>query len=100
MITEIVYLARDNTIDLLLKADGKAQDLSTVTKMTLEYDSTTIDSVTSPEVFDWDTGTTGKLILALGAESIPKGDYTAKLTVYDSDNLNGIFWGYIKLLVK
>ena len=100
MITEIVYLDRDNTIDLLLKADGSAQDLAAVTRMTFEYDSTIIDSDTSPEVFDWDTGVTGKLVLALGAESIPKGDYTAKLTVYDPDNDDGIFWGYIKLLVK
>jgi len=101
MITEIVYLARDNTIDLLLKADGSAQDLSAVTQMTLELDeTTTIDSDDSPDAFDWDTGTTGKLILALGGESITEGDYTAKLTVYDPTNENGVFWGYIHLLVK
>ena len=100
MITEIVYLNRDNTNDVLLKADGSAQDLSAVTRMTLELDSTTIDSDTSPDAFDWDTGTTGKLVLALGGESITAGEYTAKLTVYDPDNDDGIFWGYIKLVVK
>jgi hypothetical protein len=100
MITEIVYLNRDNTNDLLLKADGSAQDLSSVTRMTLKLDSTTIDSDISPDAFDWDTGVTGKLVLALGGESITEGEYTAKLTVYDPDNTQGIFWGYIKLVVK
>lgn len=100
MITEIIYLNLDNTIDLLLKADGSAQDLSTVTRMTLELDSTIIDSDSSPDAFDWDTGVTGKLVLALGGESITEGEYITKLTIYDPDNTNGVFWGYIKLVVK
>ena len=100
MITEIVYLNYDNKIDLLLKADGEVQSLDAVTRMTLSFDSTTIDSDNSPDAFDWDTGVTGKLVLALGEESISEGSYIAKLTVYDPDNENGIVWGYLKLVVK
>jgi len=94
MITEHVYLGHDNTIDLLLTADGAAVDLSSVTRMTLELDAgTTIDFDESPAAFDWDTGTTGKLVLALGGETIPAGTYRTTLTVYDPDNAAGIVWG-------
>ena len=101
MITEHVYLGHDNTIDLLLKADGAAVDLSAVTRMTLELDATTtIDSATSPEAFDWDTGTTGKLVLALGGETISAGIYEkCKLTVYDPDNAGGIMWDQLNIVV-
>jgi len=99
MITEIVYLGHDNTIDLLLKADGSAVDLSAVTRMTLEVDSTVIDSAVSTDAFDWDTGVTGKLILALGGESITAGAYKATLTVYDPDNADGLVWSQFNLVV-
>ena len=42
--SEIVYLTHDNTIDLLLKADGVVQDLSSVTKITATFGATTITS--------------------------------------------------------
>jgi len=100
MTTEIVYDGHDNTIDLLLKADGVAQDLSAVTRMTLEVSDTTIDSDVSGSAFDWDIGTTGKIILALGAESLTAGTYIATLTVYDGDNTDGIVWGSFKLIVR
>lgn len=99
MTTEWVYLGKSNTIDLLLKADGSAVDLSSVTRMTLDFDGTVIDSDTSPSAFDWDTGTTGKVVLALGAESISAGTYRALLTVYDDTNVNGIAWDRIKIVV-
>jgi len=44
MTTEIVYLGHDNSIDLVLKADGTARDLSNVTKITATFDSTKIES--------------------------------------------------------
>ena len=100
MTTENVYNGHDNTIDLLLKADGAAQDLSSVTRMTLEVDSVTIDSAISGSAFDWDTGTTGKIILALGGESLTAGAYRATLTVYDPTNTDGIVWGTFKLIVR
>jgi len=100
MLTEIAYLGHDNTIDLLLKADEEAEDLSAVTRMTLELDSTIIDSEKSPDAFDWDTDTTGKLILALGGESLIAGMYRTTLTVYDLTNEKGIVWGELNLDVR
>jgi hypothetical protein len=99
MTTEVVYLGRDNTVDLLLKADGSAQDLSGVTRMVLVVGETEIDSDLSPDAFDWDTGTTGKVVLALGDESLSEGTYTAWLVVYDASNPDGIVWGSFTLKV-
>ena len=100
MTTENVYDGHDNTIDLLLKADDVAEDLSSVTRMTLEVGSTTVDSDVSGDAFDWDTGVTGKVILDLGGESLAAGTYRATLTVYDPTNTNGIVWGKFKLIVQ
>ena len=101
MITEIIYDGHDNTIDLLLKADEVATDLSSVTRMTLDVDTfILVDSAISGECFDWSTGVTGKVILALGGEGIDEGLYRAKLTVYDSINTDGIVWGEFNLTVR
>lgn len=100
MITEKVYLGRDNTVDLLLMADGAAVDLSSVTRMTLDIGGTVVDSETSPAAFDWDTGTTGKVILALGDVELSEGGYKTILTVYDPSNPDGIVWGEFKLIAK
>lgn len=94
-ITEQIYLDRDNVIDLLLKADGEAQDLSAVTRMVLLEDGEefTIDSDEAAGVFDWETGTTGKITLTLGAQDdIEEGTYKVWLIVYDPSNTNGIVW--------
>lgn len=100
MITETVWLDHDNTIDLVLTADGSAVDLSSVTKMELEIgDDTIIDSATSADAFDWSEGD-GKLILALGGETITAGTYTATLIVYDATNTDGIVWDQFTLVVR
>lgn len=100
MTTENVYDGHDNTIDLLLKADDVAQDLSAVIRMALEVGDDIVDSDVSGDAFDWNTGTTGKVILSLGGESLSVGAYRATLTVYDPDNTNGIVWGTFKLIVR
>ena len=103
MITEVFYLGHDNTIDLLLKADGQAQDLSSVTRMKLVVGSTEIDSATESNVFTWTgTGTTGKVIIDLNeySGSLTAGAYTARLIVYDPTNSDGIVWGEFVLYVK
>ena len=100
MTTENVYNGHDNTIDLLLKAEGVAEDLSSVTRMTLEVSTTTVDSDVSGSAFDWAPGTTGKVILTLGAEGLAVGTYQATLTVYDTTNTNGIVWGTFILIVQ
>jgi hypothetical protein len=103
MIKETIYLGRNNAIDLLLKAEGMAQDLSSVTRMTLieRNAAFTVDSSTEPAAFDWhDTGTTGKVKLALGAAAIVAGTYVCDLIVYDPTNNNGINWGLLVLEVR
>lgn len=98
---ETVYNGRDNTIDLLLKADGVAQDLSTVTRMVVaeQDDAFSVDSATSPDAFDWATGTTGVVVFAFGGEGITAGYHQCRLIVYDPTNANGVVWGSIKLTV-
>jgi len=101
---EFVYKARDNTIDLILKANGAAVDLSGVTKMDLIFPTAVIGSDQNPAVFDWSVGG-GKLILALGgslkdSNGTPVefvGVYSPNLIVYDDANGAGIVWGFIKL---
>jgi hypothetical protein len=105
---ETVYLQRDNSIKLGLTADGDAVDTRTLTrvvlKLTNEDDdtSTSYDSSTDPDVFDFlnevaqvsDT-TTGILVIKLQDASLPPsvGDnYRANLIVYDSQNPDGIYW--------
>jgi len=103
MITEVFYIGHDNTIDLLLKADGEAVDLSDITRIKLIIGSTEIDSNSESDVFTWtDTGTTGKVIVDLNEYSgtLAAGAYTARLIVYDIVHTDGIVWGEFYLYVK
>ena len=100
---ERVYLDRDNSIDVILMADGSAADLSSVTRMTLAVGSVTLDSavIAHAGVFDWATsGASGILILNLGAQSLTAGDYDATLTIYDATYTTGLIWGDIPLTVE
>jgi len=100
-ILETVYNGRDNSVDLLLKADGAAQNLSFVTRMVVmdKAGAWTVDSSTAPTAFDWTTGTTGKVELSFGGQSITVGTYVCYLIVYDASHTNGINWGEFVLEV-
>jgi hypothetical protein len=96
MIIEKVYNGRNNTIDLLLKADGAAVDLAAVTRMQLVVGSVTLDSSTHPAYFDWThtPAVTGKVILALSGAGLAVADrQIATLIVYAPDAPSGINWG-------
>ena len=99
---ETVYNDRNNTVDLLLKADGTAQALDTITRMLVvdQAGTFTIDSDVSPDAFDWDPGTTGKVLLSLGDESVVAGAYECWLILYDPTNTDGIVWGGFILVFK
>lgn len=99
---ETVYIDRNNTIDLLLKADGAAQDLSPVTRMVLSDRAGifTIDSDQVAGAFDWNTGTTGKVIMALGDQGLAAGTYICNLILYDPTNSDGINWGRLVIKVE
>lgn len=96
---EVVYLGRDNTIDLLFMVDGIVSDISGAERVTIEFGDATIDSDTSPDAFDWSDGEGGILYLTLGDESIPTGSYDAFVTIYDSENVNGWVWNSFKCRV-
>ncbi len=90
---ETVYLDHDNAIDLTLKADGVAVDLSSVTRMILRDSGCVwdVDSTTSPTAFDWSAGD-GKISMSLGDEPIPAGAYSCRLIVFDPTNTDGVVW--------
>lgn len=103
-IREVIYLGRDNTIDLILKEDDVAVDLSSVSRMVLITPSFTVDSDTvgfgSGKAFDCTEGS-GKVILKLGsATGVIAGTLRGILYVYDPANTNGIRWGEIKLIIQ
>lgn len=108
--TEYVYIGRDNRIDLRLKADlndgngMQYQDLSSVTRVDMIFDATTVTSTnqaTDPIRWAVDAGyQTGEIRISIGDESIDAGEYRAPLIVYDPSNTDGILWGYVPVVVK
>lgn len=103
MSNEIVYLGHDNTIDLVAKSDGTAQDLSDVTKITVTFGDTTISSIDKASgVITWDqTGyDTGEFRMDLGDQAISAGKYKVPVVIYDAENTNGIVWGFINIEIK
>ena len=101
MITETVYLERDNAIDLQLLADGAVVSLASVNRMEVTADNGawSVSSETAPDAFDWSAGN-GMVTIALGLQAIPAGNHTARLVVYDPSNQHGIIWDRIILRVK
>lgn len=102
MSVETVYLGHDNSIDMILKADGVAQSLAAVTSMTLTFGTLKITSTNQVnDVIKWNQGgyATGEVRFFLGAQNIPPGLYTAPLVVYDASNDDGIVWTRIRISV-
>lgn len=102
MITEFIYLGHDNPINKILKADGVAIALTSVTRMTLTFGAKLIDSDNGDaDPIRWIKPgyATGEFRMFLGAETISPGPYQVPLIVYDPTNPNGIFWGRIPITV-
>jgi len=100
---EIIYLGHDNTINLVLKADGAAQDLSSVTKITASFGDTLVESEDAAAgAITWaqDGYDTGEIRLDLGGQSITAGKYHVPIVIYDAQNTNGVVWGHIYAEVK
>jgi hypothetical protein len=103
MIPEIAYLGHDNLIDLILKADGVAVDLSSVTAMTLTLGTKKVSSTNlaaDPILWAKAGYATGEVHLILGGETITPGNYDAPLVVYDPVESEGVVWGNVKITVK
>ena len=91
---QVAYLDHDNTIEMVLKSDGLAVDLTPVSRMVLSSAGQVIaDSDLNAGVFDWSAGS-GNLVIALGGLSLPlHREYkNSRLVVYDPTNINGIVW--------
>lgn len=106
MATEILYLERDNTIDLILKADGVAQDLSGITSIKAVIGTVTItstDKATGEIKWDQPGYDTGEIRLDCGANSglITQGAgvWDVPIIVFDAGNPNGISWGDVRIEV-
>ena len=104
MAVEVVYLGHDNSIDLLLKADGTAYDLSSITSATITIGTTTLTSTNASNgTIRWNKSgyDTGEIRLFLGDQSLTAGTYRrAYLVLYDAENTNGIVWGNIRITIK
>ncbi len=101
--SEIVYLAHDNTIDLLLKANDVAENLSGVTKITATFGAVTITSTDKAAgAIKWDQAgyDTGEIRMDLGGESISAGTYYVYIVVYDAVHTDGIVWDKISIKVE
>jgi len=102
MSKEYIYLGHDNTIDRILKADDIPQDLSSVTKITMTFGDTTLESTDKASgIITWDQGgyDTGEIRMDLGAQTIDAGNYRAPIVVYDATNTDGIVWDTINVVV-
>ncbi len=103
MTPEIAYLSHDNSIDLILKADGVGVDLSTMTSMTLTFGTKKITSGNlAADPIRWNQAgyAIGEIRIFLEDQVITPAQYHAPLVVYDPTNADGIVWGEILIEVK
>ena len=96
-IEEIVYTARDNTIELSLSTNGEAITHTGITRCQVKVNSTMLDSSVNPEYFDFSQA--DRIILSFGDAGLPAGIYTAKLYLFDINSIEGLFWGDFALTV-
>lgn len=92
---DTIFLGSSNTNELKLKVRGIPQDLSSVTKIDLEFDDGAKISNTTGDAYPikWlGTDATGVVILQVGLATITEGERTASLVTFDPIANNGIVW--------
>jgi hypothetical protein len=103
MNVETVYIGHDNAIDLILKMNGVAYALTSVTKMTISVNGVVFTSQNNPsDPILWNQAgyQTGEIRIFLGmANGIVAGSCEAPLVVYDAGDPDGIVWDIIPLRV-
>lgn len=89
MITERVFLGRDNVNVLTITEDDTAVDFGGATRMLLEFDGSDVvaDSLLSNDYINWDAE--GNITLKLGELPIEPSKYPATLTVFDPEHDDG-----------
>lgn len=82
MITEMIFLGRDNENELDILQDGEPADFSGITRMLLTFEGSpvVVDSLTNPGI-DWTPD--GRVMLRLGELDIAPSKYLATLIAYD-----------------
>lgn len=108
MIREYVFLGHANSIDLILKSKRVEddlpvpQDLAAVNKITLTVGTVLVSSTNQEgDPIRWVQAgyETGEVHISLGALALAPGTYRVPLVVYDTENPEGIVWGYIPVEV-
>lgn len=90
MDTLTVYAGPTNVISLQLTTDGDAQSLASVTRWQFTVGGTTLDSSTSPALFDW---TTSPTTLSIDLSDMADGRYdSCVLTYFDAVETSGAVW--------
>ena len=96
-IEEIVYTARDNTIELSLSTNGEAITHTVITRCQAKVGTTLLDSAVNPTYFDRTHA--DRIILKFGDAGLIAGIYTAKLYIFDVSSVEGLYWGDFALTV-
>lgn len=105
---ERVYLGHNNTIDLILKEDGVAVDLSAATNVSITIGAMTVSYANNPSGFDLSEMNIGKLKMELGNltedslfTGLVVGAYSScPITIYDPARPEGLVWGKIIVTVE
>lgn len=97
-VEEVVYTARDNTIELSLSTDGVVITHTGIVRCQVKVNNTLLDSAVSPQFFDFTQA--DRLILSFGEAGLLPGDSTATLYVFDINSTEGLFWGDFLLTVR
>lgn len=101
MAVATVYPGRDNTLDYVLTEDGQPYSLAAVTRVAVRLGDTTVDSAVTPYAVIWEQRavkfrgkiqTLWMLSLRLGGQTIPSGEYQARIDLYAPAYLNGLVW--------
>jgi hypothetical protein len=95
--TTIAWLDRDNTIDIALYDDGVLINHALVTRILLVFDTVTIDSNTSPAMFE--LSGSDKIVFKPATSTLSEGTYEVRVVTYDIVNTNGIVWGDERITV-
>ncbi len=104
MAREIVYQGHSNSVDVILKSNGTAVDLSGTTAITLTFGTVLISSTnnaTNHILWNQAGYDTGEVRLFLGEDTqINPGSYDAPLIIYNSTATAGCVWGKVGIIIK
>lgn len=96
-ISERVYLERDNTIVRELLKNGSplsSSDKTAITRVQAWFDDDVcLDTDDEDGTIEYDSSTGYVTIQAGNVSGLENGKHTVKLTVFDSENTNGLAWG-------